>query len=259
MLENKYYDIGVNLFSRQFSEPETILAEAAADGITCILTGSDIKEDRLVNEFVKNHDAYGTAGIHPHGADEANEDQIKEIESIIKSNKKIVAVGECGLDYNRMFSTIENQISSLKAHIDLAERLGMPMFLHERDAAEDMIDIFKEHRELCGKSVIHCFTGDRKTGEEYLKMGFYIGVTGWICDDRRAADLRTAVASIPPNRILLETDAPYLTPRNVKGLGRVNHPKNIKYVSRELATYMKIEESELIRCAAENTRRLFDI
>lgn len=259
MSENKYYDIGVNLFSSQFHEPETVLEEAAAEGILCILTGSDIKEDRLVNEFIKTHDAYGTAGIHPHGADAANDNLMTEIENIIRNNKKIVAVGECGLDYNRMFSTVDNQISCLKAHIKLAEKLGMPMFLHERDASNDMIQIFKEHENLCSKSVIHCFTGDRKTVENYLEMGFYIGITGWICDDGRADALRNAVASIPPDRILLETDAPYLVPKNVKGLGRVNHPKNIKYVSKTLAEYMEIEESELIKHAAENTCRLFNI
>ncbi len=106
---------------------------------------------------------------------------------------------------------------------------------------------------------MHCFTGDRATAECYLSMGFYIGVTGWICDDRRAGKLREAVRAIPPERILLETDAPYLVPRNVPGLSRTNVPENIVHVARELAKYMKISEEELIGAAKENTERLFGI
>ena len=90
-------------------------------------------------------------------------------------------------------------------------------------------------------------------------MGFCIGITGWICDDRRADDLRKAVAILPPDRVLIETDAPYLTPRNVPGLGRTNLPQNVKYVARELAKYMNIDEQELIAHTRENTERLFGI
>ncbi len=259
MTEIKYYDIGVNLFSKQFKEPEKIIEETESAGVCCILTGSDIREDRKVAEFVRSHDVYGTAGIHPHNADRASTKQFEEIVKILESSERMVAVGECGLDYDRMFSNRENQKSCLKAHIEIAERLRKPMFLHERDASEDMVKCFEGLDKLCSRSVIHCFTGDKTTVEQYVDMGFYIGVTGWICDDRRAEALRAAVGSIPLNRILIETDAPYLTPRNVKGLDRINHPCNIKYVARELALYMGISEDELIRCAAENTRRLFGI
>lgn len=255
----KYYDIGLNLFCRQFPNPEAVVENAAKAGVRCILTGTDRKENRQIDKFIKNHNAYGTAGIHPHNADSARKEDFDEIEKLIGENGRIVAVGECGLDFDRMFSTRENQIRCLEKHIILAERLNKPLFLHERSAAEEFIKRFRKHPDICKRSVVHCFTGDKKTLEQYLSMGFSIGITGWICDDRRAKELREAVKLIPLNRILIETDAPYLTPRNVPGLERTNVPENIVYVARELAKYMRVEEEELVSQARLNTERLFGI
>lgn len=255
----KYYDIGLNLFCRQFPEPEQIIQNAMNDNVCCILTGTDPKENQKIDNFVKTHPVYGTAGIHPHNADRATQQDFAMIEKFITENPKIVAIGECGLDYDRMFSTKENQIRCLEKHIVLAEKLGKPLFLHERSAAEDFMKRFKKHRELCEKSVVHCFTGDRETLAHYLSMGFSIGITGWICDDRRARELRDAVRIIPLDRILIETDAPYLTPKNVPGLDRTNVPQNIIYVAKELAKYMKVSEDTLIEHAKHNTEKLFHI
>lgn len=258
-MQVKYYDIGLNLFCKQFPEPETVIQEAKDNGVCCILTGTDPKENQKINDFVKTHDAFGTAGIHPHNADRAKQEDFALIEEMITTNKKIVAVGECGLDYDRMFSTKENQIRCLEKHIVLAEKLNKPLFLHERSAADDFVKRFKKHPDICAKSVVHCFTGDKKTLDRYLSMGFSIGITGWICDDRRAKELREAVSMIPLDRILVETDAPYLTPRNVQGLSRTNVPQNIVYVVKELAKYMKVSEDALIENARKNTERVFGI
>ena len=229
------------------------------NSVCCILTGTDPKENQKIDKFVKTHDAYGTAGIHPHNADRAVQEDFAMIEKMISENEKIVAVGECGLDYDRMFSTKENQIRCLEKHIVLAEKLNRPLFLHERSAAEDFIKRFKKHPAICQKSVVHCFTGNKETLDKYLSMGFSIGITGWICDDRRAKELREAVRIIPLDRILIETDAPYLTPRNVPGLDRTNVPQNIVYVAKELATYMKVSEDTLVEHAKKNTERVFHI
>ena len=223
------------------------------------MTGTDIKEDKKINDFVKTHDAFGTAGIHPHNADRAKQEDFQFIEQILTQNDKLVAVGECGLDYDRMFSAKENQIRCLEKHIVLAEKLNKPLFLHERSATDDFIKRFKNHLDICKKSVVHCFTGNKATLDRYLSMGFSIGITGWICDDRRAKELRDAVHIIPLDRILVETDAPYLTPKNVPGLNRTNVPQNIKYVVRDLAKYMKVEENVLIENARKNTIRIFAI
>lgn len=236
-----------------------IIREAAQAGVVCILTGTDQKENKKINDFVKKHEAYGTAGIHPHNADSAKKEDFEFIEKIVKENRRIVAVGECGLDYDRMFSTKENQIRCLEKHIVLAEKLDKPLFLHERSASEDFVYRFKKHPKICMKSVVHCFTGDKKTLDKYLSMGFSIGITGWICDERRSRELREAVGIIPLERILIETDAPYLTPRNVSGLERTNVPQNIVYVAKELAKYMKISEEVLIENARKNTERIFQI
>ncbi len=259
MTNIKYYDIGVNLFCRQFPKPEQVVNHAAAAGVCCILTGTDRKENRLIDEFVKKYDAFGTAGIHPHNADSAGKEDFEQIEKLIAGNSRIVAVGECGLDFDRMFSTRENQIRCLEKHIVLAEKLDKPLFLHERSAAEEFAKRFKRHPEICRKSVVHCFTGDKKTLDQYLSMGFSVGITGWICDDRRGKELREAVKLLPLDRVLIETDAPYLTPRNVPGLLRTNVPENIVYVAGELAKYMNVEEEVLIRHARENTERIFRI
>lgn len=254
-----YYDIGLNLFCKQFPDPEKIIADAAKANVACILTGTDQKENQKIHAFTKNHAVYGTAGIHPHNADSAKREDFIEIEKIITGNNKIVAVGECGLDYDRMFSTKENQIRCLEKHIVLAEKLNKPLFLHERNAAGDFIRRFKSHQEICKSSVVHCFTGNKETLDAYLSMGFSIGITGWICDDRRAKDLREAVRMIPLDRILVETDAPYLTPKNVAGLDRTNTPQNIIYVVKELAKYRNVSEQTLMECAKKNTERIFHI
>lgn len=255
----KYYDIGLNLFCRQFSEPDRIIAEAADEGVSCIITGSDMKSSEKAARYVRDHECWSTCGIHPHSASSADARSFRRIREIVSGNSKVVAVGECGLDYDRMFSPKDKQLSCLEEHIRIAEELGKPLFLHERDAFEDFVSVFEKHRDICRTSVVHCFTGSRKVLEKYLDMGFSIGVTGWICDDRRGQELRDAVKIIPLDRIMAETDAPYLTPRNIPGLSRTNHPCNIKYVAAALAEYMGTDEALLIEKLRENTERFFGI
>ncbi len=254
----QYYDIGLNLFTRSFPHPEKIIEDAHAAGIQCILTGSEAEENERVQEFVQTHDVYGTAGIHPHSADEAKEEDVERIREILLSNPRILAVGETGLDYDRMYSTKENQLHYFKKLIALAEELGKPLFLHERDAAEDFISCFAGHEDICKKSVVHCFTGNKETLRALLDMGFYIGITGWICDERRADELRDAVSILPLDRVMLETDAPYLTPRGFK-LPRTNVPQNIIYVAEGLAQYMGVSVETLVAHAKENTERFWNI
>ena len=243
-----YIDIGLNLFCRQFRDPDRVISDAAAAGVACILTGSDMKENESVQRYVQSHDCWGTCGIHPHSADRARPEDFVRIREIVTQNPKIVAVGECGLDYDRMFSTRENQLRCFDRHIRLAEELGKPLFLHEREASKDFIARMKQHPEQCTQTL-----------KTYLDMGFYIGITGWICDDRRGAALREAVRLIPQDRVMIETDAPYLTPKNVKGLGNVNVPQNIRYVAAELAKHMHTDAESLTAQVLENTRRFFGL
>lgn len=255
-----YYDIGVNAFCRQFKDPAALIKNSLDRGVSCILTGTGMETNKKVSAFTLGQEqVYGTVGIHPHNADQARKEDFEALEQYVLSNKNIVAIGECGLDFDRNFSTRDNQIRCFEKHIVLAEKLNKPLFLHERSAAREFIGRFKHHQEICKTSVVHCFTGDIKTLEQYLEMGFYIGITGWICDDRRGKELREAVRIIPPDRILLETDAPYLTPKNIPGLPNVNVPENIVYVAKELAKHMKMEEEVLIAKARANTKLLFQL
>ena len=255
----RWIDIGLNLFSRSFPDPEETLRQAKEDGVYCILTGSDAEENEKVSAFVRDHDCRGTAGIHPHNAKNATAEDLLRIRQLVGENGRIVAVGECGLDYDRMFSPREIQLSCLADHIEIAEQTGKPMFLHERSAAEDFCRVFEAHPAVCRRSVVHCFTEGPDELERLLSMGFMIGITGWICDDRRAGALREAVRLLPADRVMLETDAPYLTPRNIPGLPRTNVPGNIRYVASELARAMGMEQAELESCAWENTVRFFGL
>ena len=258
-MEIKYYDIGLNLFCKQFPDPEKIIEDAEKSNVVCILTGTDRRENEKIDTFTRTHHAYGTVGIHPHNADSAKQEDFLRMEELAAGNEKIVAIGECGLDYDRMFSTKENQIRCLENQIVLAEKLNKPLFLHERNASGDFVKRFKKHSGICSKSVVHCFTGNKAVLDEYLSMGFSIGITGWICDDRRGKELREAVRIIPLDRILVETDAPYLTPKNVAGLNRTNVPQNIQYVVKDLAKYMHVSEETLMEHAKENTERIFHL
>ena len=256
----QYYDIGLNLFCRQFPDPERILEMAREQRIACILTGSDRQEIEKIHEFLPSHPGtYGTAGIHPHNASDATPEDFDRILEVLATNPQIVAVGECGLDYNRMFSPKEAQLACLEQHLQIAEETGKPLFLHERDASDDLIHALESHPDLCTRAVVHCFTGDAQTMKRYLDLGLMIGITGWICDDRRAETLRDAAGILPLNRVMLETDAPYLTPKNVPGLSRTNVPENIRYVAKDLAYYMSVDQEELETCARENTRRFFKL
>ncbi len=253
------YDIGVNLFCSQFRNPESVLLEASAAGIGCILTGSDMEENLKIDAFVQTHAVYGTAGIHPHNADDAADEDFDILKRLLNANPRLVAVGECGLDFDRNYSRRDNQLKCLRRHMELAAQTGKPMFLHERRASDVLMAEFRAFPDLCRRSVVHCFTGTREELSGYLEMGFMIGITGWICDDRRASDLRDAVSILPPDRVMIETDAPYLSPRNVPGLNRVNVPWNLPYVLKELAKYMGMEETALAAQTKANTERFFGI
>lgn len=256
----KCYDIGLNLFCKQYKKPENIVKNALDNEIGLILTGSSMPVNKKIDDYIKkNKYVFGTTGIHPHNADTAKKEDFDEIKNLIKNNPNIVAVGECGLDYDRMFSTRENQIRCLEKHILLAEELNMPLFLHERSATDDFVKRFKNHKKIAKKSIVHCYTGDKYTLEKYLEFGFSIGITGWICDEKRGNLLRDAIKIIPLDKLLIETDAPYLTPKNVEGLKRVNVPENIYYVAKEISKLTGIDEKIILERTKENTENLFQI
>ena len=257
-------DIGLNLTDKQFNDDrEEVIERALQNGVAqMILTGASIKSSNQALEIAKKYPKvlFSTAGIHPHDAKTFTNTTIEELEKLAQ-HEEVVAIGECGLDFNRMFSPQNIQEECFEAHLHLARKLSMPLFLHERDAHERFCEIFAGFLDLADKSVVHCFTGNKEQVKKYVSMGFYIGVTGWICDERRGQDLQEAVKYIPLDRLLIETDAPYLLPRNMenKPKNRRNEPAFLPHIVHEIAKYMGVEPEVVAKQATANTRKLFNL
>jgi TatD DNase family protein len=215
-------DIGVNLSNSRFDKDiEQVIERAHSAGVErLILTGTSVEESQAVVAICERFDnqfsgmLWATAGIHPHDAKTLSPSNLAALRELA-THQYVVAIGETGLDFHRTLSTEKQQEKSFEAHIELAIELKMPLFLHERDAAPKQIEMLKSYRDNICNGVIHCFTGDKKTLFRYLDMDLHIGITGWVCDERRGQELQKIVKNIPLDRLMLETDAPYLTPRNM--------------------------------------------
>ncbi|MGX9136069.1 TatD family hydrolase [Rummeliibacillus sp. JY-2-4R] len=257
-------DIGLNITEKSFSKDyNEVIERAVQNGVgKMILTGSSEKGSKASLEIAKQYPTilYSTAGIHPHDSSLFNHQSIDVLRHLAQ-NKEVVAIGECGLDFNRMYSPQDVQEKCFVAQLELARELSMPLFLHVRDAHERFVEIMKNYPDLIEKAVVHCFTGNASEVKTYVSMGFHIGVTGWICDERRGMDLQEAAKFIPLNRIMVETDAPYLTPRTLRPKpkhGR-NEPAFLPHIVEEIAKYMDVTPEEVARHSFENTKRFFHL
>lgn len=258
----EWIDIGVNLSNKQFKDHQsTVLEKAAASGVSkIIITGTDLQESRNAIELATTFNQYATAGIHPHDAKENSEPVFEEIKTLAQ-DPTVVAIGETGLDFNRNFSTPEDQCASFLKHIELAKDSGKPMFLHEREAGETMASILTDHRDKLTNAVIHCFTGTEKDLKRYIDLDLYIGITGWICDERRGFHLHDLIKLIPQDRLMLETDAPYLLPRTLtpKPKNRRNEPQYLPHIGEYIAKLLNKPVDEFAAQVTENTKRFFKI
>ena len=262
-----YIDIGLNLTNRQFAhDQEELLHRAEQAGVTqMILTGTSLRSSKESFVLAKNYPTllYSTAGVHPHDAKTMNTESIKILSALLKE-KKVVAVGECGLDFDRDFSPRPVQESCFHAQLSLAEEVQKPLFLHERAAFDRFIAILKEHSSL-PEGVVHCFTGQLKEAKTYLEMGYYIGFTGAITDMRRFAALEEVVRYVPLDRILIETDAPFMMPKNVptRQLSyhqqRRNEPAFLPYVAQTIAHYKGVPLKAVADKTRENAEVLFKL
>lgn len=258
-------DIGANLTHESFDHDRAeVLARAAAAGVTrLIITGSTVDDSRKALELARTAPGhlYATAGVHPHHASSYDHEARPLLEEMLQEDF-VVAVGECGLDYFRDFSPRPLQQKAFRSQLETAVATGKPLFLHQREAHEDFLAILREYQpELTGGGVAHCFTGTRKQMESYLELGLYIGITGWICDEARGGDLRAAVPALPLDRVMIETDAPYLLPRQLgkSTRNRRNEPANLPLVAETLASHMNVAVEELIAAATRNTENLFGL
>jgi TatD DNase family protein len=253
-------DIGANLTHASFREDlDAVLDRARRAGVgTIIVTGTSVEESRRAAELAAAHDLYATAGVHPHHARECDAGTIPALRAIA-ALPKVVALGECGLDYNRNYSPHPDQEKWFVAQLELAAELGKPLFLHSRDAHPRFAEILRHHR--VGKAVAHCFTGDAAELHAYLELGLYVGITGWICDERRGRHLVDLVKVIPQDRLLLETDAPYLTPRDLhpQPKARRNEPAFLPHIARAVARARGEPAEALAEAAARNARVFFGL
>lgn len=246
-------DIGVNLTNPGFDEQHrAVLTRALAAGVgQMVLTGTSAQVSEQAISLAERLDSqakrlFTTAGVHPHDAKAWNADTARRITALL-GHPRVRAVGECGLDFNRDFSPRPQQERALEEQLALAVEHGLPVFLHERDAAPRLTAILQQWRDRLSGAVVHCFTAGRAELFSYLDLDLHIGITGWICDERRGSHLHELVGSIPQGRLMLETDAPWLLPRTLRPKpknGR-NEPAFLPEILREVARHRGESEQAL--------------
>jgi TatD DNase family protein len=233
-------DIGANLTHESFDhDRDAVLTRAREAGVTrMVITGASREHSPKALELARAHPGllYATAGVHPHHAVEYTEECDAEMRAL-HAHAEVVAVGECGLDYFRDFSPRPAQRRAFERQLQLAAECGKPLFLHQRDAHADFMAMMRDFDGRLGPAVVHCFTGSREELFDYLDRDWHIGITGWLCDERRGLHLRELVKHIPANRLMIETDAPYLLPRTVRPQPshRRNEPMYLAHIVEELA------------------------
>jgi len=251
-------DIGANLTHTTFHEDlDAVLSRASAAGVsTLIVTGTTVLESEMAADIAERCGLYSTAGVHPHHARDCSPATIVELRELAK-RPRIVAIGECGLDFNRNYSPHPDQEKWFVAQLELGLELGLPLFLHSRDAHPRFAQILRHHRVK--DAVAHCFTGEKDELNAYLDLGLYIGITGWICDERRGAHLLQLVRDIPADRLLLETDSPYLTPRDLRPQpkARRNEPAFLPHIAKTVARALGRPVEEIAAETTRNARTLF--
>jgi TatD DNase family protein len=257
-------DIGINLAHDSYDrDREQVVRRALDAGVTrMVVTGASLESTRAAIALARALPAVlrATAGFHPHHAVDLDEGALAEL-AALAAEPEVVAVGECGLDYHRNLSPPDLQRTAFHRQLELAVRLGKPVFLHQRDAHADFVAILREHLPGLRRGVAHCFTGTREELLEYLELGLHVGITGWICDERRGSHLRDLVALVPAGRLMIETDGPYLLPRDLdpKPASRRNEPAYLPHIAAVVARERGESASELARHTSAAAREFFDL
>ncbi|MBK8978227.1 MAG: TatD family hydrolase [Planctomycetes bacterium] len=257
-------DIGVNLADRAFDGDRSAVVERArAAGVAgLVITGTTVAQSRAARELAARWPgfAWSTAGVHPHHAAECDAATLPALRELT-AEPEVVAIGETGLDFFRDLSPRPVQVDWFRRQLGLAAELGLPAFLHERDASDAFAGVVAELRPRLARAVVHCFTAGPAALRRYLDLDLYVGITGWICDERRGTELRELVRLIPDDRLLLETDAPYLLPRTLepRPKTRRNEPAWLGEVCREVAACRGQPAAAVAERTARNARELFGL
>ena len=261
---NSLIDIGANLTHDSFdADRGLVIDRARAAGVErLIVTGTSMTESARAVELAKDYPGtlFATAGVHPHHAKDFDGHSAEALRTLAQNNE-IVAIGECGLDFFRNFSPPEQQRTAFSAQLELAIDVGLPVFLHQRDAHEELLNLLEPIRDHLSGGVAHCFTGGPDELRAYLELDLYIGVTGWLCDERRGAALLDAVSHLPLERVLIETDAPYLLPRDLaeKPRNRRNEPRFLPHILERLAAAMGQPPEVVAEASCVNAETLFGL
>ena len=251
-------DIGANLTNKAFgSDLPEVLERALAAGVgRIVVTGTDINGSRAAKRLAEqNENLLFTAGVHPHDADHVEPNWLEHIRELVAEGA--VAVGETGLDFYRDFSAREAQRTIFRAQLELAAELDMPVFVHDRDSDGEVLTMLEQHAKT--PVVVHCFTGSGELLDAYLELGCFIGITGWVCDPNRGGELAELVPRIPDDRLMIETDSPYLMPKNVtpKPKSRRNEPMNLTYVCAKVAEIRDQSNAHVDQITTANAKRFF--
>lgn len=255
-------DIGCNLTHDSFDDDRDAVIDAARDAgvVQMVITGASLagSEQALALAQQRKGEHFATAGVHPHRAADWNDDVAARIASLTAA-PEVVAVGEAGLDYFRDFCPRDAQLKAFEAQLALGAETGKPLFLHLRDAHEDFHALLSAWRDRLSDVVVHCFTGSREQLHAYLDLDCHIGITGWICDERRGTHMKAYLGEIPVERLMIETDAPYLKPRNLrpKIKSHRNEPKVLPWILGTLAAVRGEHPAELAAATTANARRFF--
>jgi TatD DNase family protein len=262
--EQQLIDIGANLTHESFRPDfDKVLERARAHGVERLLvTGASAGGSRAARELARSHPGflYATAGVHPHHAHEYDQATDELLRDLVAA-PEVKAVGETGLDYNRNDSPHAAQVAAFERQLAIAVDSGKPLFLHQRDAHADFLACLDPVRDRIGRAVVHCFTGERDELVDYLDRGWSIGVTGWICDERRGLHLRELVKLIPADRLMIETDAPYLLPRDLhpKPSHRRNEPMYLAHICAAVAAARGEAAAETAARTTANARAFFGL
>lgn len=257
-------DIGANLTHESFRHDfDAVLARAQLAGVTQMLvTGAARASSEQALALARAHPGvlYASAGVHPHHALDYDADTEAALRVLLRE-PEVRAVGETGLDYYRNYAPRAAQLRAFEQQLALAAELGMPLFLHQREAHDDFIALLRTVRDRVPAAVVHCFTDSGAALRDYLDLDCHIGITGWLCDERRGLHLRELVREIPAQRLLIETDAPYLLPRSVRPqpAQRRNEPMYLAHIVAELARDRGEDIAQTARQTSANARAVFGL
>ncbi|WP_150299043.1 TatD family hydrolase [Pseudomonas profundi] len=260
----EWIDIGVNLTDAAFDKDrEAVLDRAREAGVSqMVLTSTSLDSCPVTQALCAQapDQLFCTAGVHPHEARHWSATQASDLRSLAAA-ESVKAIGECGLDFNRDFSPRPLQLKALEDQLSLAAELGYPVFLHERDASQTLIELLADYRDRLPAAVVHCFTADKQTLYRYLDMDLHIGITGWICDERRGTHLRPLMQDIPAGRLMLETDAPWLLPRTLspRPKNRRNEPAYLPWVADMVAQCREESIETLSEHTCATARTFFNL